>query len=61
MKWRMEKINNKGLGPELVRGESMLLIRKRNRAREKGIMVKRPGSTKGKLMLDVHGARRDRG
>lgn len=61
LEWRMEKVNKKGLGPGLVRGESMLLISKRNRARATGITVKRPGSTKGKLMSDVHGARRHRG
>lgn len=58
---RMEKMNNKGLGPRLVRGKSMLLNSKRNRARMTGIMVKSPGSTKGKPMFDVQGARRDRG
>lgn len=57
----MLKMNNKGLGPGLVRGESMLLISKRNRARATGIMVKSPGGTKGKLIFDVQGARRERG
>lgn len=50
----MEKMNNKGLGPGLIRGE-------RNRARVTGITVKSPGSTKGELMFDVQEARRERG
>lgn len=57
----MEKMNNKGLGPGLIRGESMLLTSERNRARVTGITVKSPGSTKGELMFDVQEARRERG
>lgn len=44
-------MNNKGLGPGLVRGESMLLISKRNRARAPRIMVKSPGKSQERQRL----------
>lgn len=55
-------MNDKGLGPGLAGGVSMLLISKRNllaRVRATRIMVNSPGSTKGKLMFGVQGARRE--